>query len=202
MKPVTSTSEKILDTAQSLIVAGGYNGFSYADIAAAIGIRKASIHHHFPTKAELVSALVDRYRRQVEAGLKSLREQVSSPADQLRSYVNYWQTCIGDASLPFCVCAMLAGEMQMLPEEVASRVRGHFESLAGWLTSALKAGTEQGVLSLNKRPEDEAQMLMASVHGAMLSARAFSDPELFGAIVAPQVARLVAPERKTAARRK
>ena len=198
----SSTPEKILDTAQPLIVAGGYNGFSYADIAARIGIRKASIHHHFPTKAELVSALVDRYRRQVEAGLKSLREQVSSPAEQLQSYLNYWQTCIGDASLPFCVCAMLAGEMQMLPDEVASRVRGHFQSLAGWLTSALKAGAEQGVFQLSKRPEDEAQMLMASVHGAMLSARAFSNPGLFGAIVAPQIARLAAPERKKTMRRK
>ncbi len=194
MKSMTSTSEKILDIAQSLIVAGGYNGFSYADISAAIGIRKASIHHHFPTKAELVSVLVDRYRRQAEAGLKSLREQVSSPAEQLQSYVNYWQTCIRDASPPFCVCAMLAGEMQMLPEEVASRVRAHFHSLARWLTSVLSAGVEQDLFRLNKRPEEEAQMLMASVHGAMLSARAFGDPGLFTTIVTPQITKLLTPD--------
>jgi TetR/AcrR family transcriptional repressor of nem operon len=191
MKSMASTSEKILDVAQSLIVAGGYNGFSYADISAAIGIRKASIHHHFPTKAELVSVLVDRYRRQAEAGLESLRGELSSPAEQLQSYLNYWRTCIRDASPSFCVCAMLAGEMQMLPEEVASRVRAHFQSLAGWLTSVLRAGREQGLLRLNNRPEEEAQMLMASVHGAMLSARAFSDPGLFTTIVTPQIIKLL-----------
>lgn len=195
MKSMTSTSTKILDTAQSLIVAGGYNGFSYADISAAIGIRKASIHHHFPTKAELVAVLVDRYRQQAEAGLNSLREQVSSPAEQLRAYLNFWQTCIGDASLPFCICALLASEMQMLPDEVATRVRAHFHSLAGWLASVLAAGAEQGLFRLDKQPEEEAQMLMASVHGAMLSARAFSDPGLFGTIVTPQIARLLAPAR-------
>jgi TetR/AcrR family transcriptional repressor of nem operon len=194
MKSIASTSEKILDIAQSLIVAGGYNGFSYADISAAIGIRKASIHHHFPTKAELVSMLVDRYRQQTEAGLKSLREGVSSPAEQLQAYMNYWHSCIRDASLPFCVCAMLASEMQMLPEEVASQVRGHFHSLASWLASVLQAGAENGHLRLDKQPEEEAQMLMASVHGAMLSARAFGDPELFIAIVAPQIARLQAQD--------
>lgn len=194
MKSMTSTSEKILDVAQSLIVAGGYNGFSYADISAAIGIRKASIHHHFPTKAELVSVLVDRYRRQAEAGLKSLGEQVSSPAEQLQSYLNYWQTCIRDASPPFCVCAMLAGETQMLPEEVASQVRAHFHSLASWLTSVLSAGAEQGLFRLNKRPEEEAQMLMASIHGAMLSARAFGDPGLFPKIVNPQITKLLSPD--------
>ncbi|RUV34761.1 MULTISPECIES: TetR/AcrR family transcriptional regulator [unclassified Mesorhizobium] len=191
MKSMASTSEKILDVAQSLIVAGGYNGFSYADISAAIGIRKASIHHHFPTKAELVSVLVDRYRRQAEVGLESLRGELSSPAEQLQSYLNYWRTCIRDASPSFCVCAMLAGEMQMLPEEVASRVRAHFQNLAGWLTSVLRAGTEQDLFRLNNRPEEEAQMLMASVHGAMLSARAFSDPGLFTTIVTPQITRLL-----------
>jgi len=192
MNSMASTSDKILDIAQSLIVAGGYNGFSYADISAAIGIRKASIHHHFPAKAELVAVLIDRYRQQAEEGLKSLREHVSSPAEQLQFYLNYWQACIQDATQPFCVCAMLASEMQMLPEEVASRVRSHFQTLAKWLTSVLQAGEEQGLLRLDKRPEEEAQMLMASVHGAMLSARAFGDPKLFAAIVAPQFARLQA----------
>ena len=195
MKSMTSTSGKILDTAQSLIVAGGYNGFSYADISAAIGIRKASIHHHFPTKAELVAVLVDRYRQQAEVGLNSLQEQFSSPAEQLRAYLNFWQMCIRDASLPFCICAMLAGEMQMLPEEVASRVRAHFHSLARWFTSVLAAGAEQGLFRLDKQPEEEAQMLMASVHGAMLSARAFNDPGLFTTIVIPQFTRLLAPAR-------
>ncbi|WP_156436021.1 TetR/AcrR family transcriptional regulator [Bradyrhizobium pachyrhizi] len=195
MNVMTSTSEKILDVAQPLIVAGGYNGFSYADISDAIGIRKASIHHHFPTKAELVSALVDRYRQQTELGLKSLQEQFASPADQLQAYVNYWQACIGDASLPFCVCAMLAGEMPMLPDEVASRVRAHFHHLAGWLSSVLQAGAEQHLFRLDQRPHEEAQMLMASVHGAMLSARAFDDPGVFAAIVKPQLARLLVADR-------
>ncbi|WLA50955.1 MULTISPECIES: TetR/AcrR family transcriptional regulator [Bradyrhizobium] len=195
MNVMISTSEKILDVAQPLIVAGGYNGFSYADISDAIGIRKASIHHHFPTKAELVSALVDRYRQQTELGLKSLQEQFASPADQLQAYVNFWRACIGDASLPFCVCAMLAGEMPMLPDEVASRVRAHFHHLAGWLTSVLQAGAEQHLFRLDQRPHEEAQMLMASVHGAMLSARAFDDPGMFAAIVKPQIARLLVAER-------
>lgn len=195
MSSTISTSERILDVAQSLIVAGGYNGFSYADISDAIGIRKASIHHHFPTKAELVSALVDRYRQQTELGLKALQEQSADPADQLQSYVNFWQGCIQDATLPFCVCAMLAGEMPMLPDEVAARVRAHFHHLAGWLSSVLQAGAEQRLFRLGKRPDEEAQMLMASVHGAMLSARAFDDPGLFAAIVKPQVARLLMADR-------
>ena len=190
MTSTISTSEKILDVAQSLIVAGGYNGFSYADISAAIGIRKASIHHHFPTKAELVAVLVDRYRQRAEAGLKSLGEHVSNPAEQLQSYVSYWQACILDTSAPFCVCAMLAAEMQMLPAEVSSGVRSYFTNLSGWLTSVLKAGAKESLFRLDNPAEAEAQILMASVHGAMLSARAFGEPDIFGAIINPQIAKL------------
>ncbi|TCV74431.1 TetR family transcriptional regulator [Neorhizobium sp. R1-B] len=185
-----TTSEKILEKAQALVVAGGYNGFSYADISDAIGIRKASIHHHFPTKAELVAVMVDRYTQQAQSGLKSLSQQIPDPAEQLQAYLGYWQKCVLDASQSFCVCAMLAGEMQMLPEAVASRVRAHFRNLAGWLASVLKAGADQGLFRLDNTPEEEAQILMASVHGAMLSARALGDPNLFLAIVSPQIVRL------------
>lgn len=190
MNAPTSTAENILDVAQSLIVAGGYNGFSYADISDAIGIRKASIHHHFPTKAELVTALVERYRRQAEAGLASLRQHRPEPLAQLEAYLGYWQACILDASAPFCVCAMLAGEMQMLPTDVASGVRIHFRNLVEWLTSVMQAGEEQGLFRLGGTPEAEAQIMVAAVHGAMLSARAFGEPELFHAIVNPLIERL------------
>src|ERR1700710_2539257 len=185
-----STSEKILDVAQSLVVAGGYNGFSYADISDAIGIRKASIHHHFPTKAALVSALVGRYVRQAQDGLKSLRDHVPDPVEQLNAYLAYWQKCVIDAAEPFCVCAMLASEIEMLPDEVASQVRVHFRNLAGWLASVLESGEEQGAFRLDVSPREEAQILMASVHGALLSARALGDAKLFIAILSPQVARL------------
>lgn len=59
------TSDKkneILDCAQTLIQKRGYNGFSYADISSTVGIRKASIHHHFSTKVDLAVAVVERYR--------------------------------------------------------------------------------------------------------------------------------------------
>jgi len=186
----TKTADAILDVAQTLIVAGGYNGFSYGDISDAIGIRRASIHHHFPTKAHLVSVLVERYEHRATEGLKSLDAGIAKPADRLDAYLNYWQHCIFDASEPFCVCAMLASEMQMLPAEVAEQVRQHFRNLAAWLASVLKSGAEQGAFRLPGSAEEEAQILMASVHGALLSARALGDAELFLAILRPQVARL------------
>ncbi len=196
METTTSTAGKILDIAQSFIVKGGYNGFSYADISGVIGIRKASIHHHFPTKNELVAVLVDQYRRQASDGLNALDERIPSPLDRLEAYLSFWQKCIKDASAPICVCAMLASEMTILPDDIASRVRAHFQRLAQWLEGVLKSGADQGVLRIADTPGQEAQLFMAAVHGAMLSARALNDPKLFGIITKPLLERLKAVDNQ------
>jgi len=190
MKNLSTTSDNILSCARSLIVAGGYNGFSYADIADVVGIRKASIHHHFPSKVDLVRTLVERYRKEAEAGFERIELQVSDPLEQLRSYVGYWEACIADASAPICICALLAGQLPVLPEEVRLEVQAHFRYLSAWLTSVLESGAQQGQLQLTTTPRAEAEAFMATVHGAMLSARAYNDPMIFGLVTGPHLERL------------
>ncbi|WP_028135837.1 TetR/AcrR family transcriptional regulator [Bradyrhizobium japonicum] len=190
MNNASSTADDILACARTLIIAGGYNGFSYADIADVVGIRKPSIHHHFASKVDLVRTLVSRYREEAQAGLAALERNISDPGEQLKSYVAYWEACIKDTTAPFCVCALLASELPILPEEVALEVRAHFRSLASWLTSVLERGKRQGRLQLAGTARVEAEGFMASVHGAMLSARAYGDPKMFGTITRPLLDRL------------
>jgi TetR/AcrR family transcriptional repressor of nem operon len=185
-----STSDAILACTRTLIATGGYNGFSYADIADVVGIRKASIHHHFPSKADLVKTLVTHYRETVEASLATLEAHIPDPMEQLRAYIHYWKSCIADASAPFCVCALLASEMPILPEDVALEIRRYFRFLSGWLTTVLERGLKLGVIRLANAPRLEAEAFMALVHGAMLSARAYGDTDAFGMIMDPQLARL------------
>lgn len=187
-----NTSEEILRCARSLIVAGGYNGFSYADIAAVVGIRNASIHHHFPSKADLVRTVVANYRKDAEAGIAEMERRIADPVEQLRAYTGYWEACIADASEPFCVCALLAGEIPALPEEVVHEVRAHFRALSAWIASVLERGAKQGSVRLAGTARQEAEAFMAGVHGAMLSARAYGDVKIFAAIVRPSLERLIA----------
>ncbi|MER8962199.1 TetR/AcrR family transcriptional regulator [Mesorhizobium sp. M0701] len=190
MSNLSTTSDDILVCARSLIVAGGYNGFSYADIADVVGIRKASIHHHFPSKVDLVRTLVARYREETEAGMANVELHESDPLEQLRIYAGYWEACISNASAPFCICALLASELPVLPEEVSLEVRAHFRSLSGWLTSVMERGVRHGQFRLMSTPRAEAEAFMATVHGAMLSARAYGDPKIFGVVTGPLLERL------------
>lgn len=192
MNKTSSTADDILACARSLIVSGGYNGFSYADIAEVVGIRKPSIHHHFPSKADLVKTLLIGYLKQAEDGFGNLERAVPDPLQQLRVYIDHWKACIGDQSAPFCVCALLANELPVLPEEVVVHVRAYFRFLSGWLTKVFERGAEEGVMAFTNTPRVEAEVFMATIHGAMLSARAYGDTAIFGTVMDPQLARLPA----------
>ncbi|RWM27247.1 MAG: TetR/AcrR family transcriptional regulator [Mesorhizobium sp.] len=191
MNKPSNTADDILAAARTFIVAGGYNGFSYADIAEVIGIRKASIHHHFPSKVDLVQTLVRRYLEDAVTGMAELERNVPEPPELLRTYAGFWARCIEDASRPFCVCALLASELPALPPEVAVEVRAYFQFLSGWLTGVIERGAGQGALTISAAPRVEAEAFMATVHGAMLSARAYGDTAAFATIMAPTLQKLI-----------
>ena len=191
---LSPTAAQIVASARSLLATRGYNGFSYADIAEAVGISKPSIHHHFPSKAALVRRVVADYRAEALDGMAGLREQVADPLARLQAWTRFWQSCIRDGTLPFCICAMLATEMPAIPDEVGAVVRGHFDDLSGWLAGLLADGARSGQFRLHGAPPTEALAFMAAIHGAMISARAYQDPALFAAISDSLVARLTAAQ--------
>ncbi|MBR2117608.1 MAG: TetR/AcrR family transcriptional regulator [Pseudomonadota bacterium] len=142
-------------------------------------------------RALIVRALVAQYRQEAEAGVAELERQVSDPLGQLRAYTGYWEACIMDATAPICVCALLASQIPVLPVDVAMEVRAHFRVVSAWLTSVLERGAGQGSLRLAGPAKSEAEVFMAAVHGAMLSARAYGDPKMFGVVTRPLLQRLV-----------
>ncbi|MGW0158649.1 TetR/AcrR family transcriptional regulator [Mycobacterium sp. NPDC003323] len=184
------TPDAILQTARASIIAGGYNAFSYADIAAVVGIRKASIHHHFPTKVDLVRELVQRYREEAVAGLAEIEQHTDGPLEALHAYTGYWETCVGEPETGYCLCALLATQIPVLPDVIVTEVREYFRALSAWLSALLQRGADDGVFTLAESAAVEAETLMAAVHGAMLAARAYGDAGAFAAIVRPAIQRL------------
>jgi TetR/AcrR family transcriptional repressor of nem operon len=187
-----STREQILDVAQALMVERGYNGFSFADISERIEIRKASIHHHFPTKAALGAQVVERYRTGVREGVAAVMAQTASPRAQLQAFVDYWAQRIHDRTLSFCVCAMLGSEAETLPDEIRAEVRQHFVDLARWLAAAMAEGARLGELRLEASPALEGEMFMDTLHGAMLSARVLDSPENYLSVMEAALRRITA----------
>jgi len=186
----SNTAIRIRETAHDLIAERGYFGFSYADIAETVGIRKASIHHHFPTKVDLIVATLKEYRAKLVEAAGGLDQNVIDPLQRLKLYVQYWAECVKSNNRPICIAALLSAELPALPEEIQTEVQLHFQYLVSWIRATLKDGARHGSIHLQNSAEVEAQSFVALVHGAMISARALGSADIFNSITKGALERL------------
>ena len=178
----TSTVARILDIAERLVQVRGFNGFSYADIAAELHITKAALHYHFTGKAQLGGALIDRYAGRCSRALAG-RDASGAPApDRLRVYAGlYLDVLRGDR---MCLCGMLAAEYQTLPAAMQASVLRFFDQNEAWLEHVLAQGAADGSLQFAGPARDAARMILAGLEGAMLVARPYHDVPRFQAAAA------------------
>ena len=174
-KPVSATAEQILDMAETLIQTRSYSAFSYQDIAGALGIRKASIHYHFATKAELGVAVVDRYAERFGNALAALDRDQSRSSAQLLDF--YCEPYLQYAQTPdrVCLCGALAAETLALPPQIRERVAGFFEDHQAWLARILERGAQRGEFALRTAAVRTARMFFGALQGALLVKRTTGD---------------------------
>lgn len=195
------TGDVILDVAQELLQTRGYNAISYQDIADRIGIRKASIHHHFRNKSDLAQALVQRYRRQWEGFLKEIDASRADPWSRLERYLAPFQetAASGDRA---CLCGVLGAEFASLTAPVQEEVRGFFQDNEAWLARLLSDGVRAGDFRLAGDPASEAGVVFACLEGTLFVARACGEPGRFGAVVRQLKAGLRGSDRPKANQRR
>jgi TetR/AcrR family transcriptional regulator, transcriptional repressor for nem operon len=173
------TAERILDVAEQLVQVRGFNGFSYADVAAKLGVTKASLHYHFPGKAGLGQALIARYAQRFGAALARIDDEVDRAPDKLDAYAQLYADVLRVRRM--CLCGMLAAEYRTLPKPIMKAVMGFFDENEVWLTQVLEQGCAEGTLDFDAPPRDTARMIIGTLEGAMLVARPYGDVERFDA---------------------
>jgi TetR/AcrR family transcriptional repressor of nem operon len=198
-----TTANRILDVAERLVQTRGFNGFSYADIAAEVGITKASLHYHFATKAELGRTLIARYTEAFETALQAITARLLHADERLRAYVKVYADVLANERM--CLCGMVAAEYGTLPPQMQEAIRVFFEFNESWLAGLLDQGNREGCLSVRVPPHEAARMLVGALEGEMLVARAYGDPARFESaarLLLTQLAGSKAPAAETRRARK
>lgn len=167
------TASRILDIAERLVQSRGFNGFSYADIASELKISKASLHYHFPGKAELGEALIGRYAARFADALRTIDRRDGEAPAKLEAYAAIYADVLRDRRM--CLCGMLAAEYDTLPKPMRHAIIGFFDQNEAWLTGVLEQGQKDGALRLNGSASDEAQAIVSGLEGALLIARPYGD---------------------------
>ena len=177
---VRRTADLILDTAERLVQTRGFNAFSYADVSEELGIRKASLHHHFATKAELGAALIDRYHRSFEGALRAIEQGSDDARERLTRYVELYGSVLRRKRM--CLCGMLAADVDTLPATMRASVATFFAENETWLAGMLDAGRRSGAFRFEGTSASVARFFVSSLEGAMLVARGGGGGKVFDAV--------------------
>ena len=171
------TSRRILDVAERLVQTRGFNGFSYADIAEALEVTKASLHYHFPSKADLGKRLIERYEETFLAALKTIDATGAAARDKLKRYARIYADVLRDNRM--CLCGMLASDYATLPKPMKEEVKHFFDENEQWLAAVLEQGRKAGNLEFKGSALDLARVIVGSLEGAMMLARSYGDAARF-----------------------
>ena len=182
--PSKDTKTAIMDTAQELIKRGGANAMSYQDISEAVGIRKASIHHHFPTKDDLIEAVIERYADCIFGLMDEIFASRLDPAAKLRKYAALFEATLSEGKRDkACLFAMLGAELSSLGSPSAVRVRRFYQDSEERIARVLEEGREKGQFHFKGDARRVAAMFFALLEGGALIARAEGGPKRLHAMV-------------------
>ena len=172
---MTDTSSKILDVGQELIQTRGYTAMSFQDIATQVGIKKPSVIHHFPSKADLGVAIIQRYRDTFASELEAIKKDPNKTAREVLEF--YFSPYLHFAQTPdkVCLCGALAGEVPALPTEMRLEVKQFMEDHQSWLEGILRNGRRIGELTFDETPARLSRMIFNTLQGTLLVKRSTDD---------------------------
>ncbi|MCC7544736.1 MAG: TetR/AcrR family transcriptional regulator [Aquabacterium sp.] len=175
----------ILRTARELIQTRSYLGLSFQELADRVGVRKASLYHHFPSKEALGVAVLERSIHQFDEWSAQLG---GTPQDKLRAYIGMFRDVLG-AGRRVCPGGAMGPGWDCIEPSLQQAVKQIRQRQIDWLTvvvGQLKA-------TKSKPPGAAAQIaaqLFALCQGGLLSARISGRAQDFDEALAPLMEQL------------
>ncbi|MDQ2075820.1 TetR/AcrR family transcriptional regulator [Marinimicrobium sp. ABcell2] len=166
----THTADKILALAEKAMCTKGYASFSFRELAMQLGIKSASVHYHFPTKADLGLAVAKHYHHRYSEALEDIERQHRTAGERLQALVQmYRQELVTGDHMP--LCCMLTAERQLLPEELRQELRAFYELNIHWLINA------------TGQSKCQAAQVFALLQGAFMGGKALGESQFFDQVV-------------------
>jgi len=174
-----NAKEEILAEARRIAQAHGYNGMNFRELADRVGIKPASIYHHFASKADLGAAVARRYWEDAAANLDAIQVEEADPEASLRRYPEVFRRSL-ESENRLCLGSFMSAEHDDLPESVMQEVRTFAEVNVAWLSRMLVSA---GIVGSEQAAQIRAHAIFASIAGAQLMARSRSDITFFDTLV-------------------
>ena len=174
---MSDTKAKILDVAEKLVQQAGPNAMSYQQISDAVGVRKASIHHHFPKKEDLVEALLARCHVTYGGRYKAIVDGTGTAPDKLRKLADVFAEGLRKKQL--CLVGTFSADLYALQQSSRKILETTIQDTVAIFVVVFNQGLQEGSLSVTERTEENAYAFFSLLLGAQISARACGGVQSF-----------------------
>lgn len=169
----TNTKEEITLLADRLIREKGYNAFSFYDISKTVGIKTASIHYHFPTKADLAVAVIDQHIAFVKAMIE--KSAAYTPVEQLDKFFSIYTRIKNEKQV--CIVGSLATDLHTVDDGVRAKLTEFSALFLGWVSDFLEAGRKDRSFRFEGTPRTKAIMIICSMLAIVQLSRLTGDKD-------------------------
>jgi TetR/AcrR family transcriptional repressor of nem operon len=180
----TLTRERILDSAQRLILDQGLAATSIDAVIADAGTSKGAFFHHFPSKNQLARAIVERYAEgdvaQLEDFMARVESETDDPAEQVVAFIRLFEEAAEELVTvqPSCLYVSYIYERQLFDDGTNEVIA---EAVLAWRSRLLEKLEAAAVLHPPRTAvdlESLADHLLVAFEGAFVFTRALGDPSI------------------------
>jgi len=171
MTPQQATRDRLVHAAMELFWEKGYNSTSIADVLKAAGANAGSLYHFFPTKQDLLVAVLDTYHAGIYPMLlEPAWAGVSDPLERVFALLARYRQLLVDTDCFYgCPIGSLALELHEPDPPVRERLAANFTA---WTCAVERCLHDAGA----RLPGDLdrpalAQFILTTMEGAVMQAR-------------------------------
>ncbi|MDW7694346.1 TetR/AcrR family transcriptional regulator [Flammeovirgaceae bacterium SG7u.111] len=159
--------EQILDLAEVLIRSKGYNAFSYKDISTPLEVKNAAIHYHFPTKADLGKAIIDRTMEKF--AVEKVNWSVLPPLKQLEAFIGIYDKSY--ASKLACFMGAMGSAYETFPPKMQESLTAASQEIRVWLREVFENGRKLGNFNFKGEASDKADEVVSALLSSLILSR-------------------------------
>lgn len=161
----------------ALLLKQGYNHLGIAELLKESDVPKGSFYHHFQSKEDFGVQVVDRYMKEVHAGLdQALGDPAVPPLKRVRDFFEMSEEKYRTEGYLGCLLGGLGQELSGISDVFRAKVEECFREIERRIGACLEEARGRGELDKSADPKQLARLLINCWEGAALRSRMLRDP--------------------------
>lgn len=163
------TKQLLINEALEIVQKEAFSALSFQMLADRVGIKKASVYYHFPSKEKLALGVIEDANTKLGKYFTSIALQ--KPDKQLASYIKLFSVHISSLQ-NLCPGVSFITSWPAQTDAVKQAIKTLYQTHIEFITSVIQKGYDQSVFLHNQTPAtDAAATVFAMLQGALLTAR-------------------------------